>query len=65
MIHTDEAFFMGALEAERLSEYQFWLTVYDDSDLTYTGLCAVRKYTDRGTVNGISGYAGLNISLGE
>ena len=65
MIHTDEVFLMEALEAERLSEYQFWLTVYDDSDLTYTGLCAVRQYTDRGTVNGISGYAGLNISLGE
>lgn len=64
MVHAEEAFLTDALEKEKLSECQLWLTIYD-SGLTYTGPCAVRQYTDRGTVNGISGYAGLNISSGN
>lgn len=38
-----------------------WLTEYG-LDLTYTGFCEIWQYTDRGTVDGISGYTGLNIS---
>lgn len=64
VLHTDEAFLAERLDAGKLSDCQLWLTGYDP-DLTYTGPCAIRQYTDRGTVDGISGYTGLNISYGK
>ena len=64
MLHTEETFLQEELDAEGLPDCQFWLTGYD-AELTYTGSCAIRQYTDRGTVNGISGYTGLNISYGK
>ena len=60
-LHGESAFLSDSLDLERFEDCQLWLTEYG-LDLTYTGFCEIWQYTDRGTVDGISGYTGLNIS---
>ena len=64
ILHTDEAFLSDGLIMEELSDCRLWLTACGP-DLTYTGSCEIWQYTDRGTVDGMSGYAGLYISYGK
>lgn len=64
MLHTDEAFLSDGLVMDELTDFQLWLTACDP-DLTYTGSCEIWQYTDRGTADGMSGYAGLYISYGK
>lgn len=60
-LHGERAFLSDSLDLERFEDCQLWLTEYS-LDLTYIGFCGIWQYTDRGTVDGISGYTGLNIS---
>lgn len=52
------------LKTEELDGCLFWISQYD-TKITYTGPYEWWRYTDSGSVNGISGYTGLTISHGE
>lgn len=50
------------LNLDELSNYNFWLAEYDDTPSFYYQY-SMWQYTDKGTVNGISGYVDMNISI--
>jgi len=64
VLHAEASFLSDCLNMDELGGCQLWLTQCD-SNLTYTGPYEIWQYTARGTIEGISGYTGLNISYGK
>lgn len=50
------------LNLDRLSDYNFWLAEYDDKPSFYYNY-SMWQYSDKGTVNGISGHVDMNVCL--
>lgn len=64
VVCADEDWLSKNLKTEELDGCLFWISQYD-TKITYTGPYEWWRYTDSGSVNGISGYTGLTISHGE
>lgn len=64
-VYASKSFFYDELEYSRLSHYQIWVAHYTSKDTDFRHSYRMWQYTDKGSVNGITGNRGrvdMNIS---
>ncbi|MCM1103302.1 MAG: Ig-like domain-containing protein [Clostridium sp.] len=60
-IYASKSWFLDKLNASSLSSYKIWLAQYATKP-TYTGRYDLWQYSDKGTINGITGKVDVNYS---
>lgn len=61
MVYASKSWFGSKLDVSRLSSYRIWVAHYSDK-CGYTGTYHIWQHTDKGKVDGYSGYLDMNIS---
>lgn len=60
MVYFNQSQAEWEYELERLSDYPFWLAMYDDQ-MTFPTRLTMWQYTETGTVPGINGYVDIDL----
>lgn len=64
MVYANTEMYSVLLEFERLEQYEKWFAFYGE-EMYFPYNYAIWQYTEKGTVNGISGAVDMNISFKE
>ncbi len=64
MVYANTEMYSVLLEFERLEQYEKWFAYYGE-EMYFPYNYAIWQYTEKGTVNGISGAVDMNISFKE
>lgn len=65
MIYGNLRTFMLMLDMAQLEEYEKWFAAYDTTQMYFPYDYSIWQYTDKGSVDGITGDVDLNISFGK